>query len=157
MLEGVVEDVVERLLVLGFGLDHLRPEALAENVVLASMAFVERACVLSVQVAHPVGEVRERRLDQEVVVVAEQAACVKTPAVVAADAPQDLQEDCAVPVVEEDRRVVVPFRPDVVERARLEVTKRPAHAPTVGEGRPDGLSIARLGARPSQTRHVPGT
>jgi hypothetical protein len=76
MLQGVVEDVVERPLVLLFRLDHLRPEALAEDVVLAPVAFVEGARVLSVQVAHPVGQIRERRLDEKVVVVAEQAARV---------------------------------------------------------------------------------
>jgi hypothetical protein len=45
-------------------------------VVLAAMAFVEGARVLAVQVAHPVGQVAERRVDDEVVVVAEEAPCV---------------------------------------------------------------------------------
>jgi hypothetical protein len=157
VLQRVVEDVSERLLVLVLGLDHVRPEALAEDVVLAPVTLVERARILSVEVAHPLGQIRERCLDEEVVVVAEQAARVKAPAVVAAHAPQDLQKDGAVPVVEEDRRVVVPFRPDVVEGAGLEVTKRPAHASTVGDDACNRCTGARSGARPSQTRHVPGT
>ena len=64
MLHRVVDDVVERLLVLLFRLDHLRPEALAEDVVLSPVTFVERACVLSVQIAHAVGKVCERRFDE---------------------------------------------------------------------------------------------
>ena len=114
----------------------------------APVTFVEGARVLPVEVAHTIGQVRQGRLDEEVVVVAEQAACVQAPPVVATYAPQNLQKDGAVPVVDEDRRVVVPFRPDVVERAGLEVTKRPAHASTVGEGAGDGCSIAPFGARP---------
>ena len=86
MLDGVHEDVLERLLVLLFRLDHLRPEPPAEDVILPTMTLVERAGVLSVQVAHAVGQIRERRLDQQVVVVAKQAACMESPAVVASDA-----------------------------------------------------------------------
>jgi hypothetical protein len=108
-MDRVVEDVVERVVVLLFGLDHLGPEATAEDVVPAAMPLVEGSCVLAVQVAHAVGEVRQRRLDDEVVVVAEQAAGMQPPAVAAADAPQDLDEDSAIPVVYEDRRFVVPF------------------------------------------------
>jgi len=63
VFQRVAEDVVERPLVLVFGLDHLRPEPLAEDVVLAPVTFVEGARVLSVQVAHPFGQVRERCLD----------------------------------------------------------------------------------------------
>jgi len=91
-MDRVVEDVVERFLVLLLGLDLFRPEAPAEDVVLAGMAVVEGAGVLTVQVTHAVGQVRERRLDEQVVVVAEQAAGVQAPVVAAADAPEDLRE-----------------------------------------------------------------
>ena len=73
MVDRVVEDVLERLLVLLLGFDLLRPEALAEDVIRSPVALVEGARVLAVQVAHAVGEIRERRLDDEVVVVAEEA------------------------------------------------------------------------------------
>jgi hypothetical protein len=96
-------------------------------VVLAAVALVERPCVLAVQVAHAFGEVRKRRLDDEVVVVAEQAAGVQPPAVASADALQDLEEDAAVVVVQEDRRVVVPFGADVVVGAGRQVAVRPSH------------------------------
>jgi hypothetical protein len=131
VVDRVVEDVVERVVVLLFGLDHFRPEALAEDVVLAPVAFVEGARVLAVEVAHPVGEIRQRRLDEQVVVVAEQAAGVQPPAVSTPDAPQDLEEDGAIPVVKEDRCVVVSLRPDVVVGAGRDIAVRAAHPSTV--------------------------
>jgi hypothetical protein len=76
MVDGVLEDVVERVVVLLFGLDHFRPVAPAEDVILSAVAFGEGARVLAVEVAHAVGQVGERRLDDEVVVVAEQTASV---------------------------------------------------------------------------------
>jgi hypothetical protein len=76
VVDRVVEDVFERLLVLPFGLDHSGPEAAPEDVVLAAVPLVEGAGVLAVQVTHALREVRVRRLDEEVVVVAEQAAGV---------------------------------------------------------------------------------
>jgi hypothetical protein len=126
-VDRIVEDVLERLLVLLFGLDHFRPEPAAEDMVLAGMSVVERARVLSVQVTHPLREVRERRLDQQVVVVAEEAAGVQAPAVAPAHPAQDPREDGAVGVVAEDRLVVVPLRDDVVVGACLEVAERSAH------------------------------
>ena len=127
MVHGIVEDVVEGVVVLLLGFDHPRPEALPEDVVHAAVALVERPRVLAVQVAHAVGEIREGRLDHEVVVVPEQAARVESPAVALPDALQDLDEDGAVPVVEEDWFVVVPFGSDVVVRAGGEVAVRPSH------------------------------
>jgi hypothetical protein len=126
-VDRVVEHVFERLRVLLFGLDHPGPEPFAEDVVTSAVTFVEGAGVLAVQVAHAVGEVRERCLDDEVVVVAEQAASVEFPPVAPPDAPQELDEDGAVPVVDEDRGAAVPFRADVVVRAGGEITVRSSH------------------------------
>jgi hypothetical protein len=126
-VDRVVEDVIERMVVLLFGLDHSGPEAAAEDMVLAAVSFVEGAGVLAVQVTHPVREVRERGLDDEVVVVAEQAVGVKAPAVAAANPPQQLDEDGPIPVIQEDRSLVVPFRPDVVVGAGGEVAVRSSH------------------------------
>ena len=53
-MERVVDDVLDRVVVLLLGLDHPRPESLAEDVVLAAVACVEGFCVLAVEVAHPV-------------------------------------------------------------------------------------------------------
>jgi hypothetical protein len=126
-MDRVGEDVLEGLLVLLFGLDLFRPEASAEDVVLPGVAVVEGAGVLAIEVAHPLGKVRERGLDQEVVVVPQQTAGVEAPAVAAADASEDLGEDCPVPVVAEDRLVVIPFRSDVVEGAGGESATRSSH------------------------------
>jgi len=127
VVDGVVEDVVERPLVLLFGLDRLGPEPAAEDVVGTAVSFVEGARVLAVQVAHAFGEVRQRRLDEQVVVVAEEAAGVQPPAIAPADPLQDPDEDGPVPVVGEDWRAAVPFRPDVVVGARDGVTERSSH------------------------------
>jgi hypothetical protein len=154
--DGVVEDVVERGVVLLLGLDHLRPEAAAEDVILPAVSLVEGARVLAIEVAHARGEVGDRRFDDEVVVVAEQAAGVETPAVAPPHASQDLHEDRAVPVVGEDRVVVVPLRADVVVGAGFEVAERPSHA---GDGSRPGVPNRRRadsGTEPQRTRYVPG-
>jgi hypothetical protein len=127
VVDGVVEDVLDRLFVLLFGLDLFRPEAAAEDVVLPAVAVIEGAGVLTVEVAHAVGEVREGRFDEQVVVIAEQTAGVNPPAVAAPDVPQDLTEDPSVPVIPEDRLVVVALRSDVVVRAGLEVAAWSSH------------------------------
>jgi hypothetical protein len=128
VVNRVLEDVVERLLVLLFGLDRFRPEPAAEDMVLSGVPLVEGAGVLTVQVAHAVGQIRERRLDQQVVVIPEQAAGVQAPAVAPPDAAEDVRKGGAVDVVAEDRFVVVPLRDDVVVRAFFEVAARTSHA-----------------------------
>jgi hypothetical protein len=134
VVDRVVEDVVDRVVVLLLRLDHPRPEPLAEEVVPAAVPLVEGAGVLAVQVAHAVGEIRQRGLDEEVVVVAEQAAGVEAPAIVALDPSQNLEKDPPVVVVLEDRSVVVALRADVVVGAGGEVTVRTSH-PVEGNAR----------------------
>jgi hypothetical protein len=157
VVNRVVEDVLEGRAVLLLGLDRPRPEAAAEDVILSAMALVERPGVLPVEVAHPLGQVRERCLDDEVVVVAEETAGVQVPAVPPANAFQDPDEDRPVGIVEEDRRPAVPFRADVVVRAGLGVSKRSSHRATVaasGERKRPRASFDTLLLR---GRHVPGT
>jgi hypothetical protein len=139
------------------GLDRPGPETAPEDVIPAPVPFVEGTCVLAVQVAHAVREVGEGRFDEQVVVVAEEAARVQPPAVAPADSRQDPDEDGAVAVVQEDRRVVVPFRADVVVRAGFDVAKRSSHAATVAASFVSEHSHARLDTRALRTRHVPGT
>ena len=148
MVDRVVQDVFERLDVLLFGLDHLGPEASAEDVVTSAVPLVEGTGVLAVQVAHAVGEVRQRRLDDEVIVVAEQAASVEPPAVAAADAPEELDEDGAVPVVDEDRSAAVPLRADVVVRAGGEIAVRSSHRGDRTAGGSGANGCVRVLARP---------
>jgi hypothetical protein len=156
VVDRIVDDVVDRVVVLLLRFDHPRPEPLAEDVVLAAVPFVEGAGVLAVQVAHAVGEVRQRSLDEEVVVVAEQAAGMEAPAIVALDPSQNLEEDPPVVVVLEDRSVVVALRPDVVVGAGCEVTMRTSHPVDGNAGRGLESSPQRLGTGPPQTRYVPG-
>jgi hypothetical protein len=134
-MDGVVEDVLVGVRVLLLGLDQDRVEAASEHVVAAPVALVEGARVGAVQVAHAVGEVRRRRLDDEVVVVSHQAANVDAPAVTPFDAPENVGPDDPVPVVEDDRELVVPACRDVVDRAGREVAAGTAHPVNLaGEG-----------------------
>jgi predicted GNAT family acetyltransferase len=127
VVDRVVDDVLERLVVLLLGFDQLRLEASAEDVVDAVVPIVEGAGIAAVQVAHPVREVRQRGLDEQVVVIAHQAAGVNAPAVAALDAAEDVEEGDPVFVVEEDRRAIVPACSYVVMRAGGEVAAWAAH------------------------------
>jgi hypothetical protein len=97
-LDGVLEDVFQGRLELLVAFDRLRIEALAEDVVAAVVDGVEGARVVAVEIAHPLGEVLLRRLDDEVVVRAEQAPRVEPPAVAADDPPQLVEEAPAIVV-----------------------------------------------------------
>jgi hypothetical protein len=92
-----------------------------------------------------------------VVVVAEEAARVQTPPVAPADALQDLDEDGAVSIVQEDRRIVVALRTDVIVRAGLGVAERSSHAATVTASGADERPRASLDTLASRTRRVPDT
>jgi hypothetical protein len=153
----VVQDVIDRGDVLFLGLDLLRPEPPAEDVVAAPVPVVEGAGVGAVEVAHAVRKVRLRRFEDEVVVVPHQALRVQAPAVPALDAAEDVEEDGAVGGVEDDRRAVVPARTDVVEGAGFQMAARTAHAPTVAPRRVRKRGRDVLGREFFGTRHVPGT
>src|SRR5256885_12694815 len=117
VVDGIVDDVLEGGVVLLLGLDHLRPVAAAEDVVLSSMPLVEGPGVGSVQVPHALVEVGRRGLDEQVVVVAHQAADVHPPPVAAFHPPENVREDDPIFQVERDRRLVVAAGPDVVAGA----------------------------------------
>jgi len=157
VVEGVVDDVLDRGFVLLVRLDHLGPVAAAEDVILPLVAFVEGAGIAAVQVPHPVGEVRQRGLDEEVVVVPHQAAHVRAPAVAAFDPPEDVEEDDPVAIVHHDRRLVVAPDPDGVEGTRFEVTEGPSHRSKVTPCEPLCLRRDGFASRPARSRHVPGT
>jgi hypothetical protein len=127
MVDWVVDDVLERVRVLLLGFDHLGAEAAPEDVVAAAVALVEGASVTAVQVAHPVREVRLGRLHEQVVVVAHEAAHVRAPPVAAFDAAQNVDEEDAVVVLEEDRREVIPARRYVVLGPGCEIAAWAAH------------------------------
>jgi hypothetical protein len=157
VVEGIVDDVVDRRLVLLVRLDHLRPVAAAEDVVLPLVAFVEGAGVAAVQVPHPIRKVRQGRLDEEVVVVSHQAAHVSAPAVAPFDSAQEVEEDDPVSIVEHDRGVVVAAHPDVVVSARREVTMGRSHLRKVALRKPAGRRCDAFAPPPTRSCHVPGT
>ena len=130
-MDRIVEHILECGLVLLLGFDRLRPVAAPEDVILTPVPLVEGAGVAAVQVPHPISEVRQRCLDEEVVVVPHQAADVDAPAVSAFDAPEEMEEHHPVLAVDDDRCVVVPAAPDVVVAAGDEVAVGTPHRPTV--------------------------
>jgi hypothetical protein len=160
VVDRVVDDVVQGLLVLLLRFDHLGPVPAAEDVVLAPMALVEGAGVAAVEVAHALVEVRRRCLDDEVVVVAEQALRVHPPAVAAHDPAEQVEEDDAVVAVDDDRRVIVPPRHDVVEGSVLERPQRASHPVEATARRtafpPRGASRHTYGSDESRARHETG-
>jgi hypothetical protein len=147
------------------GLDEARGEALPENVVAAAVEGVEGAGVLAVEVAHALREVRLGRLDEEVVVVAEQAAGVEAPSIPADHAAQLVEEDAAVVVVEEAELLVVAARGDVVPRTGSQIAAWAGHVSTVASsgacaGGARGISTELLRLRhgwPCPRAPVPGT
>jgi len=157
VVERIVHDVVDRRLVLLVRLDHFRPVAAAEDVVLPLVAFVEGAGVAPVQVPHPIGKVRQGRLDEEVIVVAHEAPHVSAPAVAPLDPPEDVEEDDPISIVEHDRRMVVAPDPDVVVGARSEITVRPTHPPNVALEKQADRGCDAFAPRPTRSCHVPGT
>jgi hypothetical protein len=157
VVKGVVDDVLDRRFVLLVRLDHLRPVAAAEDVVLPSVPFVECTGVTAVQVTHSLVEVRQRGLDEQVVVVPHQAAHVSAPAVAAFDPAQDVEEDDPVSIVHHDRRVVVAADPDVVVGAGFEVTEGASHRSKVAPRNPGDPRCDAFAPPPSRSCHVPGT
>jgi hypothetical protein len=99
--------------------------------------FVECTGVAPIQVPHPLVEVREWGLDEQVVVITHQAAHVCAPAVAPFDPAQEVEEDDPVSIVHHDRRVVVAADPDVVKGAGFEVTQRASHRPKVAPRSPE--------------------
>ena len=89
--------------------------------------------------------------------VAEETAGVQPPAVTTADALQDPDEDRAVGIVHEDRRVVVPLGADVVVGAGLGMSKRSSHAATLEASGACARLRAALGTLALRTRYVPDT
>jgi hypothetical protein len=126
-------------------------------VILSLVAFVEGPGVAAVQISHPFGEVRQRGFDEQVVMVAHQAAHVGAPAVAPFDSAQDVKEDDPVSIVQHDRRVVVAAGPDVVEGAGFEVAEGASHRPKVALREPADPRCDAFAPPPTRSCHVPGT
>jgi hypothetical protein len=126
-------------------------------VVLPSVPFVECTGVAPIQVPHPLVEVREWGLDEQVVVVTHQAAHVCAPAVAPFDPAQEVEEDDPVSIVHHDRRVVVAADPDVVKGAGFEVTQWATHPPEGSATKSRNPRCDAFAAPPTRSCHVPGT
>jgi hypothetical protein len=117
-----------------------RREAVAEEVAAAVVAPVERLRVGTVQALHAVGEAPELRLDDEVVVVRQQAERVDTPVVAPDLGGQQSQEEPALVVVEEDGGARDATGSDVVDAFGRKLATRSPHlrrdgSPGSGVGR----------------------
>ena len=110
-MDRIVEDVLERGLVLRLRFDRLRPVAAPEDVILAPVPLVEGAGVAAVQVAHSLVQVGGGCFQDEVVVVPHQAADVDAPAVSAFDAPEEMEEHHPVLAVDHDGAWLFPRLP----------------------------------------------
>jgi len=157
VVKGIVDDVFDSGLVLLVRLDHLRPVAAAEDVILPLVALVEGPGVATVQVPHSLVEVRQRGFDEQVIVVTHQAAHVSAPAVALFHPAQDVKEDDPVSIVHDDRRVVVAADPDVVVRAGFEVTEGASHRSKVAPPNPAYPRCDAFTSPPTRSCHVPGT
>jgi hypothetical protein len=100
--------------------DHLAVEAVAEEVAGSAVPLVELLRVGAVQDLHARGEQLELGLDDQVVVVAEQAERVEAPAEAPHDDAEQAEEVPAILVVAVDPRPVDAAGGDVVVAARRE-------------------------------------
>jgi len=96
-------------------------------MVARTVAGVEPACVVAVEVAHPCREVRHRRFDDQVVVVPHETQSVDAPAIAAADPVQDAEKHVPVVCIGVDRTPIVTTRGDVVEAAGHEAAEGASH------------------------------
>jgi hypothetical protein len=86
--DRILEHVLGRMAAMLVGLDHPRGEARAEEVTRPRVTVVEALCVAAVQVLDARGELRLRRLDDQVDVVRHQTEGVDPPSV-----PRDRQRE----------------------------------------------------------------
>lgn len=149
--QRVAEDVAdggEQVFVL---LHEERAVAALEEVAVAAVAAVEALGVDTVQVPHAAGEVRLRRLHEQVVVVRHQAVREPLPAVALAAERECLEEALAVCRVPVDRLALVPTCDDVEDSVCELDAGRACDPPTLAPGsggiRPAGRSCGTEGTR----------
>jgi hypothetical protein len=100
----------------------------------AAVLRVEGLCVAAVQTAHARRELLSGRLDDEVVVVAHQAAGVQLPAVLVDDSRQDPEVEQPIVVFEVDQASSHAARGDVVEAVGKQRAWTARHAATLAAG-----------------------
>jgi hypothetical protein len=104
--DRVPADVLARVAEVLLGVDHPRGVPIPEEVSPAAVAGVEPLRVHAVQALHPERQLRDGRLDDEVVVVRHQAERVEPPAEPLGALGEQAEEGDPVEVVAEDRGLV---------------------------------------------------
>jgi hypothetical protein len=99
------------------GLDETAVKAVLEDVTDEVVAPVETLRIAEVEVMHPLRDVRLRGLQDQVVVVVQQAIRMASPVASSYRPFEKSQEPRAVDVVGDDLELAVPARRDVVDPA----------------------------------------
>jgi hypothetical protein len=107
--------------------DHVRGEAIAEDVTRALVPRVEVVGVPAVQPVHGAGEILTRCPQQQVVVRSHQAVAEAVHVELAQHAVEQRQEDAAIVVVREERAVEHGAARDVVDAVGQVVAGPPRH------------------------------
>jgi hypothetical protein len=125
--DGILLDVLARVLESLVVVDHERDEPLAEEVPVPEVPVVEAARVSAVQQPHPVGEVLTGRLDDEVIVRPHQAVRMQAPAVPARRLEEKVDEVLPVDVVQVEQLPEDSACHHVVDAIGEEVARRAVH------------------------------
>jgi hypothetical protein len=126
--DGVVQDVVDRVSQVLLRVDHPGGESGAEEVSRASVALVEAKGVRAVKPLDPGGELRLRRVENEVDVVVHQAERMAPPAVTGNGCGQAAEIREPIQVVADDRRAVDAASRHVEVTVRESRTERAGHS-----------------------------
>jgi hypothetical protein len=107
-------------------------EPALEDVTVEAVDVVEELRVAAVEMLHSPGEVRVEGLDEEVVVIRQQAVSAALPAEAATDGTEQVEEGAAIRVRHEHRLPTVPPRGHVVDAVWDLNTWWSGHSSTVG-------------------------
>jgi hypothetical protein len=129
--DRILQDIATDTEVVVLRLEHLRPEPSLEDMADLAVARVERDRVEAVERVHTFGDVRVRRLHDQVVVVRHQAVRVDGPASRPRHLAEEPREELAVVVSAVDRRAADAPCHHVVDPVMNARPRKSRHAPTV--------------------------
>jgi hypothetical protein len=101
-----------------FSLDENRFESPLEEMAGPLVPPVEALSVLSIQTVHPTGEPPDRRFEEQVIVVPQQAISVELEHLLDDHGAQKIEEIRAIDIVEEDGRSFITPADHMVEGSR---------------------------------------
>ena len=102
------------------------------RVAHSSVAPVEALRVDLVEPLHAARQIGLGGFDEEVVVIAHQAVCVESPALLSDLAAEQIEKRCAVPIIAKDVLACISARGDVIQRASEFQTQRTRDAAMLG-------------------------